>query len=646
MRLYNLLIILLGITMKKNVYTYLALIIIVFLSFSAAAAGFFSLKMRESEDPFIIAVLSDLHVFAESQIGDPQSEDYQDFDSNGRYLLFSEALLKSATDHLSEGDSDVVFVSGDLTESGTKLSHLAVAAQLEKLVQAGKKVFVIPGNHDINTSAETYENGYEEDTENISPEEFAEIYANYGYHNALKRDTGTLSYTADINDEYRLFAVDVAFYRDDDPTGEYTGNNACLDERLMTWLQNELTQCKTDGKTPIGMMHFPLLSHLGSLLDGFGFKNTKVNNNVALADLLINGGMKYIFTGHLHAQDIAEYQNDEGEIYDIETGALASYPSPMRYFTSDKEEEIISSSVLSKIEEKHLPSYLSSEMRNMMLADLQGFMSSYYDNAMTTAFMKNIDTDVMLSVLNMFGLEESDPQVISFGEELYDIVIHFMNMKLYDKFAEEGEETLESIAALYGIQLPDSKYQSVLHLIFSMLKANSAGDEYAPVGSPENILLKYGVFSIIHLLHSNDIFSKLHALDSSIADIDLSETVQTLFETGGLEVVSNNLIQGIVSSLDMIKDSELSFLVGLNSAGAVTLIDFLFGNSDKIKFGNFKITFSTQLTEYIDTVYDGQDIVSGKIMLGKFIDNELFGALTEDLINDKAPADNILRIKK
>lgn len=366
--------------MKKNLYKYLVLVIMISLTVATAVAGL--CVINKKENTFKMAVLTDLHMFAEAQVGDPQSEDYKSFDDNGRYLLFSEALLKTATDDLISGDCDVVIIPGDLTENGAKISHLAVASQLERLVNAGKEVFVIPGNHDINNSSETFENGYEEYTENVTAEEFSEIYADYGYRNALERDSQTLSYTADLNDEYRLFAIDVSFYQTNASMGDYTycrsgRNTAYLDEHLMTWIELQLEQCKIDNKTPIGMMHYPLLSHLGSLVDDMGYENNKVNDNIALADLLINGEMKYIFTGHLHAQNIAAYQNDNGKIYDIETGALASYPAPVRYFTSYKDEEIITSSVLMKVDEKNLPSYLSTQTRAVMLPAYQGFQNYY-----------------------------------------------------------------------------------------------------------------------------------------------------------------------------------------------------------------------------------------------------------------------------
>jgi UDP-2,3-diacylglucosamine pyrophosphatase LpxH len=57
-----------------------------------------------------------------------------------------------------------------------------------------------------------------------------------------------------------------------------------------------------------------------------------------LAGLLADNGVKAIFTGHFHANDISEFTSDNrNKIYDVETGSLAAYPFPYRFVElSDK----------------------------------------------------------------------------------------------------------------------------------------------------------------------------------------------------------------------------------------------------------------------------------------------------------------------
>ena len=44
--------------------------------------------------------------------------------------------------------------------------------------------------------------------------------------------------------------------------------------------------------------------------------------------------MQYVFTGHMHANDIASITTENGNtLYDIETGSVVTYPSPARSVT-------------------------------------------------------------------------------------------------------------------------------------------------------------------------------------------------------------------------------------------------------------------------------------------------------------------------
>ena len=66
-----------------------------------------------------------------------------------------------------------------------------------------------------------------------------------------------------------------------------------------------------------------------------------------MATTLADAGMRYIFTGHMHANDIAEYTSVSGNtIYDLETGSLAAYGSPVRTVTIQRDETMTDQSTL------------------------------------------------------------------------------------------------------------------------------------------------------------------------------------------------------------------------------------------------------------------------------------------------------------
>jgi hypothetical protein len=56
------------------------------------------------------------------------------------------------------------------------------------------------------------------------------------------------------------------------------------------------------------------------------------------ADMLASYGVRVVFTGHFHAQDIALRQSASGRaIFDVETGSLVTFPDPVRLVAIDAE---------------------------------------------------------------------------------------------------------------------------------------------------------------------------------------------------------------------------------------------------------------------------------------------------------------------
>ena len=77
----------------------------------------------------------------------------------------------------------------------------------------------------------------------------------------------------------------------------------------------------------------PHLEHqdmkIGGLVKTWDFKYPQ--NNKTPAEAFADAGVEYIFTGHLHTNDIAKLDTKEGNrIFDIETGSIVDYPSTMR----------------------------------------------------------------------------------------------------------------------------------------------------------------------------------------------------------------------------------------------------------------------------------------------------------------------------
>jgi hypothetical protein len=60
------------------------------------------------------------------------------------------------------------------------------------------------------------------------------------------------------------------------------------------------------------------------------FTDYVLDDYQAIDRLFASYGMKVVFTGHYHAQDITQADVEAGRLFDIETGSTVTYPCPYR----------------------------------------------------------------------------------------------------------------------------------------------------------------------------------------------------------------------------------------------------------------------------------------------------------------------------
>ena len=82
------------------------------------------------------------------------------------------------------------------------------------------------------------------------------------------------------------------------------------------------------------MMHHGVVEHFAGQ-EGY-FSRYLVKDWEKAADMLASYGVRVVFTGHFHAQDIVLRQSASGRaIYDVETGSLVTFPDPVRLVAID-----------------------------------------------------------------------------------------------------------------------------------------------------------------------------------------------------------------------------------------------------------------------------------------------------------------------
>lgn len=275
------------------------------------------------------AVMSDLHYY-DTSLG-ASGEAFEDVLGSDRKLLKETAeLLDLAIDDVLGSGVDFVLVPGDLTKDGEVVNHEAVSAALARLIEAGVEVYVVPGNHDANNPEAFEFSGAEKvPVPAVSQEEFAEVYRDFGYGDAIMADETSLSYVAEPVEGLWLLALDATRSEENEPGGTEVTAGA-FTQAQVEWIEEVLQEARAEGAAVIAMMHHGAVEHW----DGQAKLHPEylVEDHPWVGELLASYGVRVVFTGHYHAQDIAlaDY-GDSGFLYDIETGSLATAPCPIRY---------------------------------------------------------------------------------------------------------------------------------------------------------------------------------------------------------------------------------------------------------------------------------------------------------------------------
>ncbi|URA09190.1 metallophosphoesterase family protein [Thermospira aquatica] len=275
-------------------------------------------------------VVSDLHYYS-SELG-TNGKAFESYLADDRKLLReAPQLLEAWIQEVMQLNVDFILIPGDLTKDGELVNHEAVRSALQKIKKnhpRQPKIFVIPGNHDLN-NPEAFR--YEEDktlpVAYLSDKDFAEFYADFGYRDAFSRDTFSLSYAVRITPDFWLAALDSTI-NESNRMLKHPVTEGRLKPQTLKWLEGIAQEAKKSNATLILMMHHGLFEHWPGQRKLH--PEYLLNNRKDLAKLMAKYRIRLVFTGHYHSQDITASVVDKETLYDIETGSLVSYPSPYR----------------------------------------------------------------------------------------------------------------------------------------------------------------------------------------------------------------------------------------------------------------------------------------------------------------------------
>lgn len=298
-------------------------------------------------------VASDLH-FYDTSLGTEGKAFQKYLDADRKLLVLSDEIIGTAMAKMAKEEADFVLVPGDLTKDGERICHQGIARHLKTLTDSGKKVFVVPGNHDIsNPDSVRFVGDNTEPEPSIGPAAFKQIFKEFGYGQAIAQDPDSLSYVAEPVPGLLLLALDSNRYKENRP-GHHPITGGAFSKPTLTWIETQLKAARDSKKPMIAMLHHGIMEHYPA--------NEKFYDQYLVKDyedfsaLLAGYGVRLVFTGHFHAQDIThktiplKENEDMGQrIFDIETGSMVTAPCPYRVVNIGNNQAKISSKFITAI---------------------------------------------------------------------------------------------------------------------------------------------------------------------------------------------------------------------------------------------------------------------------------------------------------
>lgn len=480
----------------------------------------------EEKNDLSFAVASDLHYSAPEEELEKTNDDPIFWHATRRCEMENETglIIDEFLNQCAESDDvEYVLISGDLANRGRSRpeDHLVIAQKLRDFEKkSGKEVYVINGNHDASNDQAT------------TLARFKEIYAEFGYDHALTTRADDCSYTADLGEKYRLIALD--------SNHETKSTEDGMTADRLKWVKEQAELAKEDGRYPIVMMHHNLLDHLP--IQRVLSRNFIVKFHFTTAELFADWGIKTVFTGHEHCSDATVYTSALGnKLYDFATTSLAMYPLEYRVVKYNDNEIKYETRSVDKIDYDALTATTkgyTDEQIAAMKADLRAFSKGYLKAGVQYRLELSLSPEKM-------GIDEdsaySKPIIYA-----VDKLISLLRMPLC------GENSLQSIAKEYGIEIPDSDYKTGWDLVTDLVAWHYSGGEHFDTDSVEVTTLLRAVATILR----NDF--------AGIADDVLLKAANSFLGELGYGPIADSLTKYCISKFGVYTKAEI-FLVAVAS---------------------------------------------------------------------------------
>lgn len=507
----------------------------------------FTPAVSAADSSFSLFVASDLHMTDAKSYGSlashtklPDNALYPHATMQGQAEAESEAIVKAMLKNFASSDEQILLIGGDLCD-GTISTHKAIAALFSAFEKStSKKIFVIPGNHDVEA----------ESGEKASISDFKSIYAEFGYNEALSVEPTSGSYTADLGGDYRLLAVDSCIYGKDD--GQIT-------KTVYDWIVCESAKAKADGKHLIALMHHNLLPHYSLQANLVSDKTGEIAKTSSIAQEFADLGIKYVLTGHLHANDISEATSKSGNrVYDILTGSLTTSPNAYRRITFSDTAVTVKTRYVTSIDTSDLPQGYSDAQLSLIQSDFPAYSKGFFEAGMILWLDRYLGDAA--KVARYLKIEEGTPAYAAL-DKVMAVVGESLKLPIYEtKATPEKNDSVEEIANGAGVSLPKSSYSYPYQVVAAIMHAFYAGDGSITSDSIEVKLIKYilagcvsyafgTILTLPDLSAAKPLFKALGFFEADLRAALVSESAKQTFANNAAEKVIGAAAEPLLCSL-------------------------------------------------------------------------------------------------
>jgi len=262
--------------------------------------------LKRTQDPISIIIASDIHYLSPEYRGDYFKDPSAMFD--GKLTHYSSEYFDAFLSEVIRKQPNLLILSGDITLNGSIKSHKEVTAKLKNVQDAGIPVLVIPGNHDLHTTAGDYSPSEPVIVPSADATTFKNLYQNFGPAQARSRDTDTFSYVYEASPYLHLLMIDTN-----------TLSKGFVADTTLQWMEEELKRSKTAGADIIAVTHQNL--HIHNELLYFSYQ---LYNAEEVLSLFERYDVDLNLSGHIHIQSAIT----DSSIPEIAVGSLSICNTP------------------------------------------------------------------------------------------------------------------------------------------------------------------------------------------------------------------------------------------------------------------------------------------------------------------------------